>query len=217
MRYGVWSGSSYDADRLTFINLPVLKRHGMAGATAAWKNLIGFITTNAEVQRFGGWDEMHRYFWGMEAAGGDPDYGLLGRQLALIRAPDLNIVDAIWVGYQDNTGGNASRQDILLASTDPFAVDWYASEYVLRPLDEYSETDTSAARGGTFRRATRTNQDVAAAVWPGASAYPYIDLLDTDDATPNPAERNQMNAYVASVTAPPAAGVALSLPFVKSR
>jgi len=213
MRYGVWDDSSYDTNRLTLINLPVLKRHGMAGATAAWKNLIGFVTISAETDRFGGWDEMHRFFWGYAAASGDPGYGLLGRELALVRAPDLNLVDAIWVGYQDNTSGNASRQNILLASTDPFAVDWYASEYVLRPLDEYSETDTSAARGGVFRSATRTNQDAALAVWPGGSVqYPYIDLLDTDGVTPSVAEKNQMNAYVAGVT--PLPNQAMFLPLV---
>ena len=213
MRYGVWDGGDYDADRLTLINLPVLKRHGMAGATAAWKNLIGFVTITAADQRFGGWYEMHRFFWGYEAASGDPGYGLLGRELALVRAPALNIVDAIWVGYEDNTSGHASRQDILLASVDPFAVDWYASEYVLRPLDEYSETDTSAARGGVFRSATRANQDAALAVWPGGSEqYPFIDLSDAyDGSTPSLNEKNQMNAYVAATTAPP--DQALFLPF----
>ncbi len=214
MRYGVWNGSSYDADRLTFINLPVLKRHGMAGATIAWKNLIGFVTISNYDGRYGGWDPMHRYFWGYEAESGDPDYGLLGRQLALVRAPDLNIVDAIWVGYEDNTSGNANRQDILLASTDPFAVDWYASEYVLRPLATDLEfREASAARGGTFRSATRTNQDVAAANWPGE--YPYINLLDSDAAAPSAAERNQMNVFVGSENPPPV-GTALFLPLVRN-
>ncbi len=112
----------------------------------------------------------------------------------MIRAPDLNIVDAIWVATEDNTGGPAVRQNVLLASTDPFAVDWYASEYVLRPVSTWPE-DASAARGGIFRNATRTNQNAAASLRPGGD-YPYIDLLDNFDGdTPSEDERSQLNVY----------------------
>jgi len=112
-------------------------------------------------------------------------------------------VDAIWVGYEDNYDGDAIRQDVLLASVDPFAVDWYTSEYVLRPLASWDPQETSAARGGTFRSATRTNQNAAASVWPGGSgSYPYIDLLDSYDGnTPSDDEKNQMNVYVVGDTA----------------
>jgi len=202
MRYGVWNGSSYDSGRLTFINLPVLKRHGMAGATIAWKNLIGFTSTFDNEARYGSWDEMHDFYWGY-TDGTNRNYGLLGRNIALVRAPDLHLVDAIWVGYEDNYDGDAIRQNVLLASTDPFAVDWYTSEYVLRPLASWDPQDTSAARGGTFRSATRTNQNAAASVWPGGSgSYPYIDLLDSYDGnTPSDDEKNQMNVYVVGDTA----------------
>ncbi len=197
MRYGVWDGSSYDADRLTFINVPVLKKHGMAASTIAWKNLIGFVTTSDTDRRYGDWNDMHDYYWGY-TQDADPDYGLIGREMALVRTPDLNVVDAIWVAIDSNTGGNAVRQDVLLASTDPFAVDWYASEYVLRPSVSWGAQDSSAARSGTFRDATRTNQNAAMAVWSDGS-YPYMDLLDSYDGdSPSNAEKNQMNVYVVS-------------------
>ncbi len=203
MRYGVWdnSSSSYDSDRLIFINLPVLKKHGMAGSTIAWKNLIGFVTIANEVSRYGSWDIMHDFYWGY-MDGVNRNYGLVGRELALIRAPDLNLIDAIWVATDDNTSGNAVRQNVLLAGTDPFAVDWYASEYVLRPVVSWDAQDSSAARGGIFRSATRTNQNAAWSVWPGGSVnYPYIDLLDTyDGTTPTNDEKNQMNVYQPSTT-----------------
>jgi hypothetical protein len=196
MRYGVWNGSTYDADRLTFINMPVLKRHGMAGATIAWKNLIGFVTTFDTDPRYGDWDTMHDFYWGY-SEGTNRNYGLVGRQMAFIRSPDLNVVDAIWVA-DDNYDGDATRQNVLLSSTDPIAVDWYASEYVLRPLMTWDLNDVSAARAGIFRNATRTNQNAAASVWPGGS-YPYIDLLDTyNGSTPSDDEKNQMNVYVVS-------------------
>lgn len=194
MRYGVWNGSSYDRDRLTFINMPVLKRHAMAGATISWKNLIGFISTDGwSNNRFSTWDTMHNYFWGY-SSGPDGNYGLLGKEIALISAPDLNLTDAIWVAFQSNYQGDAIRQNILMASSDPFAVDWYASEYVLHSIT--GDASTSAARGGVFRSATRVNQNSTQAAWQTGS-YPYMDLLDSyDGATVSQAEKDQLNVFV---------------------
>jgi hypothetical protein len=111
-------------------------------------------------------------------------------------------VDAIWVAYEGQTSGDAIRQDVLLASRDPFAADWYASEYVLLPLT--GSQDTSAARAGTFRNTTLINQNAAQWVWPGESeGYPYIDLLDDHDGSvPTEDEVAQMNVYVTSPGAP---------------
>ena len=191
MRYGVWNGSSYDSDRLTFINMPVLKCHCMAGATICWKNLIGFITLADDSGRFSGWDNMHDFFWGYN---GTMTYGLIGRQMAQVRTPDLHIIDAVWVAVESNYYGNAVRQDILLAGTDPFALDWYASEYILYPL--LSDQNSSAARAGTFRNATRVNQKSAESLWSGT--YPYMQLLSAyDGSVPSNDEKNQMNVYVA--------------------
>jgi hypothetical protein len=138
---------------------------------------------------------MHSYFFGHQDLP-NHDYGLLGRQMALVRAPDLNLVDSIWVAYENNATGDAVREDILLASRDPFAVDWYASEYILRPITTVQ--GSSAARGGLFRKSTRINQNAATLTWPGGSSnYPYIDFLDDyDGEAPSAAEHDQLNAYV---------------------
>ncbi len=212
LRYGLWESGSYQSERLKLINLPVLKRHGMSGATIAWKNLIGFITADGYSRnRFGGYTEMHDYFFGY-AQGPNQDYGLLGRQIALVRKPDLNLVDAIWVAFQNNTTGEAVRQDILLASRDPFALDWYASEFVLYPI--VGRADVSAARGGVFRRATRVNQNSAQMLWPaGEGDYPFIDLDDTyDGELPLETEKAQMNVFVSS----PSPNIKIYLPVVNT-
>lgn len=204
MRHGLWDGSAYQADRVCLINLPVLKRHGMAGCTAAWKNLIGFISCADEANRFGGWDAMHGYFWDYVTVT-PATYGLLGRQLALIRKPDLHILDAIWVATENNyDSGSAQRLNMLLASRDPFALDWYASEYLLRPCVTDDPQSSSAARGGTFRSATRINQKAAKSVF--APTYPFMDFNAAYDGdTPSSSESNQLNAYViAAVPSAPA-------------
>jgi hypothetical protein len=197
MRYGIMEWDRIRSGPPDFSSiLPVLKRHGMTGATIAWKNLIGFITADGySNNRFGGYGEMHNYFFG-SSSGPGKDYGLVGRQMAFIKTPDLNIVDAIWVPYEGNFSGNAVRQDILLASTDPMAVDWYASEYLLFPITGVEAT--SAARGGIFRNTTRINQKTAKLLWPGGSgSYPFLDMVgDYDGSTPVDEEKNQLNVYV---------------------
>ncbi len=204
LRHGLWNGAAYDADRVRLINFPVLKKHCMAGCTAAWKNLVGFISCAEEASRFGGWDEMHGFFWDYVPVT-PASYGLLGRQMGAVRNPDLHILDAIWVATQDNFSSDAAvRLNALLASRDPFALDWYASEYLLRPLIADNPWDVSAARGGIFRTATRINQKAAQSAF--GSGYSFIDLdAGYDGSTPSEAEKNQMNVHVvSSVTGLPA-------------
>jgi hypothetical protein len=210
MRYGLWDGSTYDNIRLKMINLPVLKRHGWAGATIAVKNYIGFLTTGDRERRFGNSEEMHGFFWGFE--GHHPDYGLLGRQMARIRRADLNIVDAIWVAAASNKEGcpgDCIRRDILLASSDPFALDYYASVNVLAPLQpsrSLRNTVRSIVRGSS-------NNDASAA-YPDSKFRNFLlcnenrlrlegvgDTIDLDDGYTQAQEEAQFNAYVADASA----------------
>ncbi|HSF82072.1 MAG TPA: DUF362 domain-containing protein [Anaerolineales bacterium] len=210
MRHGLWDGRAYDNTRLKMINLPVLKRHGWAGATIAVKNYIGFLTTADNERRFGGSSEMHGFFWGYK--GIHPDYGLLGRQMARIRRADLNIVDAIWVASASNQGGcpdDCIRQDVLLASADPFALDYYAAVNVLAPLSpsrslrniarrvlgRSSLNDANAAyHNGKFRNFLLCNEN-------RLRREGVTNIIDLDDGYTQAQEEAQFNAYVADASA----------------
>ncbi len=210
MRYGLWDGIAYDNTRLKMINLPVLKRHGWAGATIAVKNYIGFLTTADMDRRFGGSEEMHGFFWGYK--GIHAHYGLLGRQMARIRRADLDIVDAIWVATASNKGGcprDCVRRDVLLAGTDPFALDYYASVNVLAPLSpssslrnilrdilrRSSQNDVSAAyRNGKFRNFLLCNGN-------RLRLEGVTDIIDLDDSYTKAQEEARFNAYVADASA----------------
>jgi hypothetical protein len=200
MRHGLWESSSYHPDRVVLINMPVLKKHGMAATTAAWKNLIGFQTVIGyeDTSRFSGWDEMHTYYWGFNDASNV--YGLMGRHISLIRTPDLNLVDAVWVAnYNNYDSESAVRCNVVLASRDPFAVDWYASEYVLRPIVPDYPDESSLARAGTFRAASIVNQKAAKNTWAGT--YPLVDFVaGYSGNTPLPEEKSQMNVFLASAS-----------------
>jgi hypothetical protein len=129
LRYGIWdpNSSSYDLDRLCIIDFAVLKAHGMAGATIAIKNWIGVLTTAYVNERYGGYDSMHyNYLFGQ--------YALVAKVMG-VTFPKLTIVDAAWTSASSNWQlTDTIRTDMLLGSTDPCAVSWYAAKYILTPI-----------------------------------------------------------------------------------
>ena len=151
MRYGLWDGSAYESRRLKMINFPVMKAHGMAGATLALKNYIGFLTISNSDPLFADWDGMHGYFWGY--ADMHTGYGLLARQIARVRRADLDILDGIWINPVSNTDDSDScvRANLLLASKDPVALDYYASSRILSQVAADPPQVNAANHGGTFR------------------------------------------------------------------
>jgi hypothetical protein len=123
-RLGVWNDSTYEPERLKFINMPVLKSHSFAGVSASVKHYIGFLSYAAI-----GAGTMHSRAM---------TQGLLGVDFGKARFPDLNIIDATWVSAEITTGPNApynmcTRLNTLVASRDPIAADYYAGKHVLRP------------------------------------------------------------------------------------
>jgi hypothetical protein len=58
--------------------------------------------------------------------------------MASVRAPILNIVDAIWVSHLSLTGYPSTttfRANQILAGQDPVALDYWAAKYILYPID----------------------------------------------------------------------------------
>ncbi|MCP4627429.1 MAG: DUF362 domain-containing protein, partial [bacterium] len=201
MKQGIWGGATYNNSRLKMINLPVLKRHNTAGSTIAVKNYLGFITT-AGNNRWVSPSYLHCWLLSINDAEGTcptdtREYGLIARQMANIRRADLDIVDAIWVNPRDNAGyhGYALRQDVLLAGRDPFALDYYSSEYLLGPLveDELGSSaaqDSMASDPGVFR--TFLMRNVSRLKSEGMN-----DTIDINDGMNQAQEEAQFNVYVA--------------------
>jgi ribosomal protein L34 len=131
VKNGVWDGSSYDNGRLKLINVPVLKSHVYAGVTAATKLYMGLWSTALTDKP---WNEYHA---DIIKTGG------LGRVMAYARFPSLNIMDAVWINPDLYSGpystyGVAVQTAKLLASTDPIALDYYASKHVMLPVSGYA-------------------------------------------------------------------------------
>ena len=144
---GVWDNTTgFDSDRLKVINMPVLKSHFRYGVTGCIKNYMGVpqgrIVSSVHPSI------PHEHF--SIAQGG------MATLMVETRAPILNILDMIWINA--NPLESSSRRgpwgdydyttftDIIGASQDPVALDYWASKNVLMPTamlnyDTYSSLD----------------------------------------------------------------------------
>ncbi|MFX0206329.1 MAG: DUF362 domain-containing protein, partial [Candidatus Hodarchaeota archaeon] len=126
---GIWdTATGFDSDRLKVINMPVLKSHFRYGVTGCIKNYMGVPQGFAvsSVHR----TIPHEHF--SIAQGG------MATLMVETRAPILNILDMIWINANPMESsvkrgpygnyGYTSFTDIIGASQDPVALDYWASK-----------------------------------------------------------------------------------------
>jgi hypothetical protein len=140
-KHGVWNGTTYE-NRLKVINFPILKSHSHYGVTGASKHYMG-VQSEGQANP-GGLGNGHYSI----AEGG------MGTLLAETRYPILNILDAIyvnahpWPSYHcgpSTAYEEATHVNVLMASTDPIALDYWAAKHVLMQtaaLIGYDDTHT---------------------------------------------------------------------------
>jgi hypothetical protein len=124
VRYGIWDpvGGTYDRAHLKFINMPVLKsHHATYGATVSTKHYMGVVTDQFSTNS-------HNSI----------RVGIMGALMAEIQTADLNIVDAIWINANPNSGpqtnySGATRRNELVAGLDPIALDIWSVKNILVP------------------------------------------------------------------------------------
>ena len=124
-KYGVYvpEKDDYDVDRLKVLNVPVLKTHMIYGVTASVKHYMG-VPSDKLTRNLG------------YRAHDTVDEGGMGTLMAQTRVPALNIVDAIWVNARPEDGPrssytSATEVNVVAASTDPVALDYWASKHIL--------------------------------------------------------------------------------------
>jgi uncharacterized protein (DUF362 family) len=124
LKEGIWDGSGY-RQNLKIINVPVLKHHDEDGSeiTASLKHVYGILSMDDGLAGF-------RHYQGLGET--------CGKMMASVRAPVLNILDAIWVSHLSLTGYPSTttfRANQVLAGQDPVALDYWAAKHILYPLD----------------------------------------------------------------------------------
>ena len=144
---GIWDNETgFNSERLKMINLPVLKSHHVYGVTGCIKHYMGVpqghIVPSIDPTI------PHEHF--SIALGG------LGTLMAETRIPVLNILDCTWINANPIESGiincgpatayyEASFTDIICASQDPVALDYYTSKNILMATAVYNNhTDYSS-------------------------------------------------------------------------
>ena len=139
---GVWEKGAYTEHPVKFINFAALNHHsGYCGATSAIKNYLGIsdISGGADPKNGGrltcDYFNFHSFPFNKWSPGPDP--GMLGAEIAVfmktIRKADLNITTAEWIGLYSRTEPPVAHTRAVLASTDPVALDYHATKYLLYP------------------------------------------------------------------------------------
>ncbi len=152
LKQGTWSAGAWRPN-LKLINVPILKHHDSGGSeiTASLKLVYGLVSMADGMSPF-------RHYNGLGQT--------CGTMMAGVRTPVLNILDAVWVshtalqGYPEEATRRLNR---IAASQDPVALDRWAAENILYPIDRNprhhpdhpnirawltSARDTINARGG---------------------------------------------------------------------
>ncbi len=124
-KLGLWNQQkqTYDSDRLKVINVPVLKSHQELGVTACVKHYMGVASDKLTGQM------------GTRAHSTVVNGGM-GTEMVETRFPVLNIIDAIWVNANPLGGpltpyDDATRANVIAASLDPVALDYWAAKHIL--------------------------------------------------------------------------------------
>ncbi len=165
---------SYDKSRLKVINVPVLKSHSGFGVTACVKHYMGVVSQPRS--------DGHGYM----------SQGSMGMLLADLGLPVLNILDAIYVnaipGRGPYTGyGDATRVDTLMASLDPFALDYWASKNVLIPAATSGDVSSMSPdnRYGAFCNYLQMSKDIVlAAGYPVTTDSKRIGVFKAENEAP---------------------------------
>jgi hypothetical protein len=124
-KHGIYMSdiNDYDVDKLKVINVPVLKSHRIYGVTGAVKHYMGVSS-----------DKITKDL-GYRAHNTVIDGGM-GTLMVQTRVPTLNIMDAIHINAKPRDGPrthyeSSTELDIIAASTDPVAIDYWGSKELL--------------------------------------------------------------------------------------
>jgi len=149
-KMGIWNPETqtYNSERLKVINMPVLKTHSTYRVTACVKHYMGVVS-----------DKLTRNLG--SRAHNMVGLGGMGTEMVETRFSVLNIIDAIWVNAVPKRGPRtpynvATRVNVIAASVDPVALDYWAARYILMKVAELkgygdlSSMDPDNTNSGSF-------------------------------------------------------------------
>ena len=141
LKNGIWSKSSYTGQPLKYINCAALNHHSFyCGPTSAIKNFLGVsdISGGPDTNKGNLTDKYHNFHsFPFDEWVKGPVPGMLGLEIGTffntIRKPDLNFTTAEWIGLSSRTEPPVAHTRAICASSDPVALDYHCSKYILYP------------------------------------------------------------------------------------
>ena len=76
-----------------------------------------------------------------------------------IRKADLNITTAEWIGLSSRTAPPVARTRAVLASTDPVALDYHATKYLLYPNSGISYHNPDNMQGALYQYVFKCSEE----------------------------------------------------------
>ena len=157
LKNGAWKNGDFIDIPVKLINFAVLNHHDQTGVTASIKNYLGIVDMtcgrrglqprgyyNFHSIGFSNWPRIFRFAIRQLGWKDTGEYigGAVGKFMKTVRQADLNIIAGEWVGWGDRIDAEKrSHAKIVLASTDPVALDYYAGKYILLPYaNKYDST-----------------------------------------------------------------------------
>jgi len=139
---GIWEKGTYTGQPLRFINFAALNHHSTyCGFTSAVKNYLGINDLSggsdplSDGHLIGKYYNFHSFPFNKWSPGPIP--GMIGAEIGTfmnsIRKADLNITSAEWIGLCSRIDTPVAHTRTIIASTDPVALDYHASKYILFP------------------------------------------------------------------------------------
>ena len=161
---GIWENCAYTEQSVKFINFAALNHHsGYCGATSAIKNYLGIsdISGGQSGRLTGEYFNFHSFPFNKWAPGPEP--GMLGAEIAVfmktIRKADLNITTAEWIGLSSRTELPVAHTRAVLASTDPVALDYHATKYLLYPNSGNSVHNPDNRQGALYQYVFKCSEE----------------------------------------------------------
>ena len=169
---GIWEKecgyAGYTEQPVKFINFAALNHHSdYCGATSAIKNYLGIsdLSGGADPENdghlTGEYFNFHSFPFNKWSPGPEP--GMLGAEIAVfmktIRKADLNITTAEWIGLSSRTELPVARTRAVLASTDPVALDYHATKYLLYPNSGNSVHNPDNRQGALYQYVFKCSEE----------------------------------------------------------
>ncbi|MGD9972502.1 MAG: hypothetical protein AB7S77_05530 [Desulfatirhabdiaceae bacterium] len=158
-KHGVWAKGAYTGQPLKFINFAALNHHSSyCGATSAIKNYLGITDLSGGPDPENKGKIISRYYnfhsFPFNKWSPGPVPGMLGGEIGTfmntVRKADMNITTAQWTGLASRTDLPAAHTKAVIACTDPVALDYHTTKYILYPNSRISVHNPDNTGGPFF-------------------------------------------------------------------